>query len=241
MKNLKLCGTMFAIISACSGSAVAANTSGVFSPVVDPEDRSAMARWSFVPGEDGAKDSSALRIHYQHAINERFRWRAISQFRDVNNEFEYDYLRAELLWYLTPNSTSDWDSGLRFDIRTRKGDRPETFAVNWTNQWQLSSKWRLRGIVSAGWDFGGQAVGGTNIETRASITYKSGAGPRVGVEMFNDYGRISDLGSWNEQEHQLGPVISGSLGGIKYQLGYLSGISSSADDHTFRLWLSRAF
>ncbi len=234
---------MFVFLSTLlvSGIAWANNTSGVFSPVVDPNDKSMMLRTSFVPGQDGDSDSFAYRLHYQQAFNEVYRWRIIGQFRDTGAGHEYDYLRAELLWYLTPNSSNNWDSGLRFDIRTRKGSRPEKFAINWTNQWQLTDKWQARGLFILGWDFGGNATGGTKLETRAGLSYKLESGQKAGLEMFSSYGKISDMGSWDEQEHQLGPVISGKWSDWKYQFGYLAGISDAANDHDFRVWFSTSF
>lgn len=80
----------------------ATNTSGVHGPVINPEDSSAMYRISFVPGEDGANDKWANRFYYQRAYNKKFRWRVITQFRERNNDFELDYVRAELLYYFKP-------------------------------------------------------------------------------------------------------------------------------------------
>lgn len=220
----------------------ATNTSGVHGPVINPDDSSAMYRISIVPGEDGAKNALAHRLHYQKAIDESFRWRIMGQIRERNGNTEWDYVRAELLWFFRPEKADDnWNSGLRFDIRTRRGSRPEQFAINWTNQWDLDEKWRLRGILIGAWQFGGTATTGTLAETRASLSYKLASGSRVGVEMFNSWGKVTDIGSWDEQEHQMGPVISGKLGEFNYQLGYLAGISESADDHDFRLWVSKKF
>lgn len=230
-----------AVISVVSATVQAANTSGVHGPVIDPDDKSFMFRSSFVPGDDGEQDASAIRLHYQQAISEEYRWRVISQFRGRDSDYEYDYVRAELLWYLTPGRGGDYDTAVRFDLRTRKGDRPETFAIQWTNQWKFKQRWQARGILVGYWDFGGTAVGGTQMETRASLLYKLDSGQKVGIEMFSDYGHVTEMGSWDSQEHQLGPVISGNWGETKYQLGYLAGVSSSADDHDFRFWLSRKF
>lgn len=236
-----ICSSICLASLSLSHAVSAANTSGVHGPVINPNDRSFMFRNSFVPGEDGESDSSAIRLHYQQAMNESLRWRVISQFRSPDGEWEYDYLRAELLWYLTPDSDGAWDTAVRFDIRTRKGDRPETFAINWTNQWMLTPKWQLRGILIGGWDFGGNATGGTQLGTRASLMYKLDSGQKVGLEMFSEYGKLSDIGSWDEQEHQIGPAISGKFSDIKYQFGYLAGVSESADDHDFRIWFSKSF
>lgn len=224
-----------------SHSSFATNTSGVFGPVVNPNDSSGQYRIGFRPGENGDDDAHNHRFHYQRAISDTLRWRVITQLRSRDGDFEYDYLRGELLWYLTPDKTSNWDSGIRFDIRSRKGSRAEQFSINWTNQWALSPKWRLRGVASGHWKFGGNAEGGTELETRASLTYKLDSGMRAGIEMFNNYGKVSDMGSFNDQEHVIGPSFSGKVDGISIKLGYLAGITSAADDHSIRLWIGRSF
>lgn len=241
MKNMFLLLSVLGLLVA--SNAFATSTSGVHGPTVNPDDKSFMYRIAYSPGEDEGPDRYAHRLHYQEAYNDRIRWRVISQFRDRGGDqsFELDYIRAELLWHFRPKQNDNWDSGVRFDIRSRKGSRPELFAINWTNQWQLSPKWRLRGIVIGGWNFGGTAVGGTTLETRSSLSYKLDNGHRVGVEMFNEFGRISDMGSFNDQDHAIGPVVSGKLGGLGYQLGYLAGVSNGASDHSFRLWFNKAF
>jgi len=221
--------------------AEAGNTSGVHGPVVNINDSSAMYRMSFVPGEDGAEDAFTHRLHYQKAINESFRWRVIGQVREHNGSHEYDYLRAELLWYLKPQGITRWDSGIRFDIRTRKGSRAEKFAINWTNQWKLSEKWQLRAILIGAWEFGGTAKTGTLAETRFSIMRKMNNGTKVGLETFNDWGKLTNMGSWDKQKHQIGPAISGKISNVKYKVGYLAGISDSANDHDLRIWFSKQF
>lgn len=237
-KSAKLALVGLLVVSFNSQSA---NTSGVHGPVVDANDRSMQYRFAFEPGEDGASDRTAHRFHYQHSLNESFRARIITQFRDQGDDLEYDYLRAELLWHFKPRETGIWDSGVRFDIRTRKGSRPELFSVNWTNQWNLSPKWRLRGILIGGWEFGGTAEGGTLLDARSSLTYKMDNGHRIGIESFSEFGKISDMGSFNEQEHQIGPVLSGKVAGFSYQLGYLAGASDAASKHDVRFWLGKSF
>ncbi|MDT0596029.1 hypothetical protein [Glaciecola petra] len=220
----------------------ATNTSGVHGPVINPEDSSAMYRISVVPAENGEKNALAHRFHYQEAIDESFRWRVVGQIIERNGNTDWDNVRAELLWFFRPATENDnWNSGIRFDIRTRRGNRPEQFAINWTNEWKLSEKWRFRGLIIGAWQFGGTATTGTIAETRASLSYKLDSGSRVSVEMFNSWGKVTDIGSWNEQNHQLGSVMSGKLGKFTYQFGYLAGISNSADDHDFRFWVSKQF
>lgn len=60
---------------------------------------------------------------------------------------------------------------------------------------------------------------------------------RPGFEYYIDFGELNDGNSYDEQEHQVGPMVYGKFGGhIEYELGYLFGISDSAPDGTLR-WL----
>ena len=52
-----------------------------------------------------------------------------------------------------------------------------------------------------------------------------------GFEWHSDFKELDDGKSFNEQEHQLGPSVYGKIGDhIKYDLGYLSGISDAAPE-----------
>jgi hypothetical protein len=59
--------------------------------------------------------------------------------------------------------------------------------------------------------------------------------------MFNEFGEIGDFGSFNDQSHQIGPMIGGSIGGLKYEMRYLAGISNGTRDHNFGLRFNKAF
>jgi hypothetical protein len=222
---------------------LAANTSGVHSPNVDPNDRSAQIRSALSPGdEDGEVDQWGYRFHYQHALNDRIRVRGIVQYRD-RGEFQYEYLRAELLYNFKKQADDGiWSSGVRFDIRQRRSDSPEEFAINWTNQWSLANGIRVRGILIGAWQFGSdRADSGTAIETRSSISKRLDNGLRVGVEMFNDFGEVGEFGSFNDQSHQIGPMIGGTIGGFKYEARYLAGVSNGSRDHNFGLRFDKSF
>jgi hypothetical protein len=228
---------------AFSSIGLAANTSGVHGPNVNPDDTSAQIRFALTPGdEDGQVDQWGYRFHAQHALNDRVRVRAIVQYRD-RGEFVYEYLRAELLYNFKKQADDGiWSSGVRFDVRQRRSDNPEEFAINWTNQWSLSNGIRIRGILIGAWQFGSDnADSGTAIETRSSISKKLDNGLRVGLEMFNDFGELGEFGAFNEQSHQIGPMLGGTFGGFKYEVRYLAGVSNGSRDHNFGLRFDKSF
>jgi hypothetical protein len=222
---------------------LASNTSGVHGPGVKANESSMQLRIALSPGdEDGQNDNWAYRLHYQHAFNDKIRGRLLLQYGD-RGDFRYEYVRAEMLYNFKKQGENEiWSSGFRFDIRQRRSDNPELFAINWTNQWSLANGIRVRGILIGKWQFGSdKADHGTGIETRMSVSKKLDTGITVGIEMFNDLGRFGDFGDFNNQGHQIGPMIGGTVAGLKYEVRYLAGVSNGSRDHNFGLRFNKAF
>jgi high-affinity iron transporter len=67
-----------------------------------------------------------------------------------------------------------------------------------------------------------------------SSRYRYNAAFEPGFELHSEFGDISNTGDFDEQGHKLGPVFYGKIGHIKYDVGYLAGISDSAPDGTFK-------
>lgn len=241
--NKTLRCTIGLALLALSSLVCASNTSGVHGPNVKEGDKSMMLRIALSPAdEDGQADNWAYRLHYQQAFNDKVRGRIIVQYRD-RGEFQYEYIRGEILYNFKKKSVNGiWSSGVRFDLRQRRGSRPQEFAMHWTNQWDLSNGYTLRGILVGARQFGSdQRASGTLIETRASINKKLESGISIGIESFGGYGQLGEFGSFNDQSHQIGPVISGSFAGFKYNARYLAGVSNGTRDHNFGLFINKSF
>jgi hypothetical protein len=232
--------TLLTVIGSC---ALASNTSGVLDPGVKENDRSMQFRVALSPGdEDGEADNWAYRLHYQHSFNDRVRGRLIMQYGD-RGTFQYEYVRAEILYNFKKKETDGiWSSGVRFDVRQRRSDNPEQFAINWGNQWDFKNGIRVRGVLVGSWEFGSNRAGsGTKIHARSSIGKKLDNGLTVGIEMFNDLGRFGSFGSFNSQSHQIGPMVGSSIAGFKYQVRYLAGISNGSRDNNFGFRINKSF
>jgi hypothetical protein len=242
VKRNVVLGLVVVALMAIAPSAYAQNTSSVFSPTVDEGERGFEYRFTLVPDDDSGEADWRQRAHYQQAINGDLRWRVILQSRKSDDsDFDFDYARAELLWQLTPDGNR-WQSGLRFDARYRDGGRPEEVGVNWTNQFKIDDFWRARFILIGISEFGDDVDDGIALETRARISRK-GVGPvRVGVELFSNYGLIDDMGSFDEQEHELGPIAIFPVSDKwEASTGLLFGISDAAQDAQLRFMLVRDF
>lgn len=218
--------------------AEAQNTSSVFGPVVDAGHRSTEYRL----GVDPDSGRTAQRLHYQQSFDSNRRWRLLVQAREVGDStFDFDYVQGELLWQLTADD-NPWQQGLRFDFRLRDSDRPGRVGVNWINQFQLSDIWRARLLLLTSADFGSNARDGLFMQSRAQLSRSIPGSRRYGLEMFSSYGAIDDIGSFDDQRHQLGPFFSMPVaGGLKMYTSALFGITDATADVNLGIWFSKGF
>nr|WP_241664406.1 hypothetical protein [Ningiella ruwaisensis] len=226
-----------------ASNVIAANISGVMGPNIDPNDRSFQVRLAMSPADDDDRfgDIWLYRMHYQHAFNADFRGRLVLQMRDREG-FEYDFARAELLYNFRKASEYRWSSALRFEVRTRRGSRPDEVAAQWGNEWDLGSAWRARATLIVSQYIGSNDDGGDlGIQTRGSVSKKLENGVRVGLQLFNSYGELGDFGSYNEQSHEFGPAVSGKFADINYEFRYLHGLSDDSRKHNFFMRFTKKF
>lgn len=229
----------------CAGPATAQTVGGVFGPEVDAGERSWEWRSAFVPGEDGADDSHTHRLHYQQALNGSVRLRGIVQGSTGDRDrLEFNFVQAELLWQTVERTEGGYSSAFRFDARLNEGDdRSHQLGANWVHQWVFGEGWRIRGLVLLDADVGARARDGLFVETRLGLSRRLENGLRVGITSFNDYGNSdAGFGSFDEQEHRLGPVFSGGFDeGWSWYAGALLGLSDGADDVDLQVRLTRDF
>ncbi|MCC7305315.1 MAG: FTR1 family protein [Alphaproteobacteria bacterium] len=67
-----------------------------------------------------------------------------------------------------------------------------------------------------------------------SSRYRYNEAFEPGLEIYSEFGELSDMGEFDDQGHSLGPVVYGKVGSFKYDVGYLIGLSDSAPDGTFK-------
>ena len=228
-----------------AGPAAAQTTGTVFGPDVDPDDREFAYRVAAGVEDSGEDASFAHRIHYQQAINERLRWRALAAWSDpADGDFEFDHIQGELVIQIIERTPGGYSSALRFDGRIAEGDdTPHEFGANWTNQWVFEDGWRARALVLFDRDVGPGSDDDWILETRASLYKSLDRGLSVGLESFNEFGGLdAGFGGFDDQSHQLGPVLSGDVAyGVEWSAGVLFGLSEAADDQDVMLRLTRGF
>lgn len=216
---------------------VSANTSSVFSPDVDAGSLETEFRASYVPSESGSGSAYNQRLHLQYGFNESWRARIIaSQTRSNGEGLEYNYTRLEVQQQLVEHQQAGWDSALRYGLQIANGaGRPDRFRIAWTGKLDLESGWQLRSNALVGRQFGDNSGSGLQVETRFQLSRALTGGGRLGVEMFNDLNRTTGFGSFDEQQHQIGPIYKFDVGAVSVNAGVLFGVSDAAEDQNFRL------
>lgn len=215
-----------------------ANTSSVFSPDVDSDDFEVEYRASYEPEDSPAPSAFSHRIHVQRAFDDTWRVRLIgSQSRSGSSSLSYNYTRLELMQQVLEDENAGWDAAIRYELQiSDRGGRPDRFRIAGSTKWDVDDNWQLRTNVLLGRQFGDNAASGVFVETRGQITRRF-AGGRLGLEMYNDLNRTSDFGSFDDQEHQLGPIAKYKWGDLSINASYLFGLSGGAADDNLRLHL----
>lgn len=193
---------------------------------------------------DPDADSLAYRIHYQYGFTEAFRLRGIASFR--NNEDEsgnFRYFRLEAQYQFLEDEDAGFDSAFRAELQIADGnDLPGRVRLCWTNKMDLNDDWQIRGILITGHQIGPESNGGYLLEARGQISRKINDRLKLAIDYYGDFNNTNDVGSFDEQEHQIGPIalikVTKSLGA---HVGVLFGASDAAADTDFRVFLTQAF
>jgi hypothetical protein len=229
----------------CLGGATRAwalNTSSVFSPDVKDGTKAVEYRLSTLPEESPTE--WAQRLHYQQAIDDTWRWRIIGLFFDPGRGGgEFRYARFELMQQFVESEKAGWDSALRYELQIADSDnQPSRGRVAWSGKWNWGEGWEFRANVLVGLQFGERSHDGILVEHRTQFTGALNEKWRLGLESFHDFNDTRAFGGFDDQEHQLGPILKGKFGdGWSVALSWLFGVSDSADDNDLRIHLIRGF
>ena len=220
----------------------ALNTSSVFSPDVKAGSKAWELRSSYLPDESPSE--WAQRLHYQQALNEAWRLRIIGLFYDPGQGgAEFRYARLEAQWQFAEDDNAGWDSAIRYELQIAENDNtPSRGRVAWTGKWNWGEGWEFRANLLVGRQFGADSHDGILVEHRTQFTGKLNNQWRLGIESFHDFNDTRAFGAFDDQEHQIGPIIKGKFAGGKWSLAasWLFGASANADDNDFRIHLIRS-
>jgi 23S rRNA (guanosine2251-2'-O)-methyltransferase len=223
---------------------VFANTSNVSSPVIN-KDKGNIEFRSGDNVDDSFEGNGQYnqRLHVDYGFTDWYGVQFIANQRYGQGEgWSYRATDMEHKFQLFEGGVDGFDGGFRLVYRFADGaNKPDN--VNFRGLLRVPDgrhEYRHNVIVTR--ELGADAENGKSLETRWQWTYKMDEGYRLGLEMFNRFGKLDNLSGFNNQGHQLGPVMKGTLyEDIKYQTGVLAGVSEGAPDEAFKLFLTQPF
>jgi hypothetical protein len=184
------------------------------------------------------------RFHVDYGVSDLYAARVVvAGDKRQGDNLELDTIGFQNRLHILKAKDHGFDFGARVNYVYKDGDKkPDNASVGFYQGMPINDKWALRFNQLFSHDIGQDAEGGVSAEVRTQITYKVIPNTSIGIDSFNDFGRINNLSGFDTQDHDIGPVIKGKLGnGLSYETGYRVGVSDAAADHSFKFFLSKSF
>lgn len=206
-----------------------------------------------VEGRLGLDDegNAASRFHYDNALTDWYMFRLIGSFSKPDGEdWDLAGLTAEnwFQWREERADNSGFNGGLRFAYTFAQDDGPDEAEVRLTLTDKFAGDWEWRSNLIAEMEAGDGSQGGVELEVRGQISRAvdlSALGSddwRLGLEVFSELGNSRDLPGFDDQAHQVGPMVKISWdNGLFLQSAVRAGVTGGADDGMVKLFIGREF
>ncbi|MEL7232303.1 MAG: hypothetical protein AAGJ85_07325 [Pseudomonadota bacterium] len=241
-------GTIAAATTFCFSTASAQSRAGnVGSAGVTEGERGVEARIGF--DDDGNLGS---RIHYDHSFNDWYQLRLIGSFSQPDGgDFDFRSFTVEnwLQWSEEADDNSGFNGGIRFAYGfADDSDDTDEAEVRLTVTDKFADGWEWRTNVIAEMEAGDGSQGGIDLETRFQLSRAVDVNAlqtdswRLGVELFSEYGNSRDFADFDDQAHQIGPVVKASWdNGVYIQAAARAGLTDGSDDSMAKFFIGREF
>lgn len=194
---------------------------------------------------------AAARAHYEYAFTDAYQLRVIGSFSQPDDQdWDFRALTFEnwFQWVEESKDGAGFNGGLRLAYTFTDGDDPDEAALRFTFTDKFADGWEWRANAIAGVELGEDSAGGVDLETRFQLTRAldmaafAATDWRFGVEAFSEFGNSREIPSFDEQAHQIGPVLKASWdNGVYLQSAVRFGLTSGSDDVMFKLFVGREF
>ena len=227
------------------GLAHAGTSSSVGSPKVTKGKTKVEARFGFAEAEESSSQDERFRFRQQidHGFTDWYAARIVVQQDDRKGDsFEHNSVRLSNRFHLLETKDHGFDFGARLEYTHVDGDKtPSSLTAGFYELIPLKNyEVRMNQLFSH--DVGEDSDNGVGAEFRVQVTRAISDTHKLGIESFNDFGNLTQLSGYSDQEHEVGPVLKGKIGnGYAYETGYRAGISEGAADHNFKFFISKSF
>lgn len=233
---------LFASIVAMSPEAHAKK---VYSPIVEKGEVEFEYHLDYTFDNDPAKDgSSRHQFELEYGVTDRWQTAIYGVFRDKPaHKFRYEEIKWENIYQLFAEGERWLDAGLYIEYIAPEGslNRPDVFEFKLLLEKDVG-KLVHTGNLNFKKELGANATKNTTMgyAWRSKWQWMREIAPAV--EAYGSLGELGNASSLSRQSHQIGPVLLGKLpGDIKYELGYLFGLTSGSDDGQIKLIIAYEF
>lgn len=215
---------------------------------------------SVTKGERGAEirvgfddeNNIGSRAHYEQGLTDWYKIRLISAFSQPDGgDFDFRSFTIEnrFQWNKEANDNSGFNGGFRlsYSLVDGSGNNDEA-EVRFVITDKFADGWEWRTNLIAEMETGSGSQGGAELQTRWQITRAINLNAfgterwRLGLETFNEFGNTRDIPDFEDQAHQIGPVIKASWdNNIYIQASLRAGVTDGADDAMMKFFIGRDF
>jgi len=214
-----------------------------------------ITRTAFVEDETKGGDNLLFtRYGASYGFTEYFGLELITnQENPSDDSWEHENYSFRLNFqYLESENNNGFDAGVRLTYDMADNDKgSDELEARFKHKYAINDEYEFRNNVIIEHEFGPAGTSGLQGELRFQLTkkfdlgeYGIGAGKQVkiGLESFHDFKNLRFVDEEWDQDHEIGPIISGNLTkSISFQTGFLYGLSEDSPRMAWRLFLNQKF
>ncbi len=211
----------------------------VYSPIVEKGELELEARGSYDFDHRDSKDGKQKQKYaVGYGVTDRWFTELYGEFEKLSNEdFEFTSVDWENIYQLFEQGEHGLDAGLyleyEFGVEEDESDKIEGKLLLEKSLSRLTHTLNLIIEKEVGKHSKDEVEGGLAWSSK----YRWQESFEPGFELHSDFGELGEGIPYKQQKHQLGPVFYGKLGKhVKYDIGYLFGISDAAPDRSLK-WI----
>jgi hypothetical protein len=197
--------------------------------------------------KDNDPRESAYSLGFGYGANEWWFTELYGKYKNEDNSgAKYDAVEWENKFQLTETGRYPVDLGVILEIE-RPQNRAEGWEVKWGPLLQTEyDKFQLNANLLFQRNYRADFANSTEFGYQWQMKYRWKQEFEFGLQVFGDMGPWSDWSPANEQVHLVGPAVFGKIElgnhqALRYNAAWLSGSSTAAPDHTWRLQVEFEF
>lgn len=221
-----------------------ANARKVYSPVVEKGELELEYHLDYVIDSNPLKNTAARhQFELEYGVTDRWATAIYGVFRKSPTQgFRYEEIKWENIYQLFEEGERWLDAGLYLEYIVPEGflNRSDVIEFKLLLQKELNELTHKANITLKK-ELGTNAARSTAISFAWQSRWRWSHTFQPGIEIYSSLGELGNINTFSRQSHLIGPVVAGKVGEMKYDLGYLFGLTSGSNDGTLKLIVAYEF